>query len=570
MKNHGSEGKKAVMQQPSSNGKAWILLSTGFAAIYILLGYSGNLIYYINDDPALISILKSGDFRIPFSNSILGKLAVTLYSLKQDLFWYDLVIVTGYFFGISRLFFLFDRYQKLSYFVSVQLLSIILLGFMPFQPHFTFLSLLLSVCALYPFVSDHWGKFSRSSKLTIAVSFLFLFFACMYRTSAVFSMVLCAIIIHSATTVYTSFKEGPQRVPKEYWKRSAILMGMVLFTLIMRSVDIYIVTNSAEHTRYRQYNRYRARFTDFQRFVYDKNLENRGISPNDFFLMRSFMGIDSYPLNLENLRELKPLPFWSKWRIQYGLRIFIKISKQPFSLLLYLIIFAGCLISIRARIISGICISLILAIAVYSSKMTYSICLPFLALGAIVSIPGIQSQFNVKNSQKKRGITFFYSLVFLFTIALTVIHQYATLNTRINYLKRAEPIWKFIEANNIEPVVYWTGAIPGGNQRMFVDIMKDVKRPDMHQIGGWGGSYPFRIKKLQKIYGRDIYKGLAQPGSFHLFPRHINKNNEIKHHFEAFAKEHGPWNTTTKIMFETNDTILFEIENKNSTRQKTQ
>jgi hypothetical protein len=323
----------------------------------------------------------------------------------------------------------------------------------------------------------------------------------------------------------------------------------------MHLINIYIFTSSPEYDRAFEYEKYRSGFTDFKKYKYNKTFEDLGISINDYMLMSRFMGIDSPPLNLENLEKLKSVSVLAKWRIRKGLGLAYLSFKNPFSLLLLVILFCGCLISRQVRVISAVCIASIVAIAIYTCRMKYRICLPVLAMGTIISTIFIQSELKEGTPQIKEGFYSLFFLVFISAIYLTAEYQHKTLDTRITRLKRSAHIWEFCEKENINSVVYWVTAIPGGNKRMFFSGNR-LRGTRLHVVGGWGGSYPKRLKKLREIYGQDIYGGLARPGTYHLFPR--NK----KAVFETFVKEHGPKKVEPTVLLETNDTVLFLIEDK--------
>lgn len=556
MKDHDSQGANAGKQHPWIHSRTWIFLSLSFLTIYALLVVTGNIIYYINDDTTMITLTKSGIFRIIAVHSLLSWLLVVLYSFKQNIFWYDLLVAGFYCAGISYLFYLFNTFQKLTYPVTILLLSCILLGFIPFQPNYTFLAMLSSLVAIVPFLFQGKDQYAGFPMRIVIASFIFLILACLYRRWAVIIFVFCGIAINTLLKIYAVLKGEPDSKGKGFIKRTSMLCAMALFACIMFIIDNQIVQNPQEYKRFIRYDNYRIGVQDFNYYLWDKSWQRKGISLGDYIIMVNFMGIDSPPLNLENLEKLKPLSIWDKRRLKLCLESFFNFSKLPFSLLLYGILFCGCLICREARINSLACVGLIAAITLYTSKMTPPIGLPFLAMGAIVSIPFIESELNNAGPKKKKCFYLTFSLIFLFTLYFSISFQFSKLDERTNTLKQTAPLWEFIEKNKIDSVVYWTTAIPGGNRLMFKNGINYPTNTRIDKIGGWAGSYPHNLKDLRKVYGQDIYKGLAQPGTYHLWPRFQAKL------FLVFIKEHAPPDTTARILFKTDRTILVKLVKK--------
>lgn len=547
------------MQQPKSKPKAWLWISLVFLAFYILLGTTGTLLYRSNDDPAVISITKSGDFHTPYSHSALAWVFMSLYSWKKDFFWYDLFIVTIYSVGICRLFFLFGFYRKLSFPVATLLISCVLLGFLPFQPDFTPLAMLMSIGAIFPFLVGDTEEARCLSWRNVLISSLFLLGACLQRSSAVLLIVGCALGVHVLLAAWETIKKCPQSSVKDFWGRAGILLGMAGFAVSMYLINMVIFTSSAEYGRQIEYDMYRRGFTDFNKYRYNKNFEELGISKNDFHLMTSFMGIDSPPLHLENLRKLPSVPTLNMWRVKKGLEEALHSLKNRFSLILLAVLFFISLSSARARVSSGVCIASIVVIAIFTSRMLLRVCLPILAFGVITSIFFLESERQKKNL-KKGGLDYFflYFLVFILTLIFSVRYQYSRIDRRMKDLKMVEPMWEFCEKRNIESVAHWISATSSGNKFLFTSVQRR-ESPRKNSIGGWTGSYPQRLRQLRQIYGQDIYAGLAWPGTFHLVQNHL----VARILFETFVREHGPENATPRIIFETKHTVLYQIYGQN-------
>ena len=546
-----------MTQRSSKYSKAWIGIAILFPVLYIALGSTGALIFHVNDDPAVISITKwSRDFHTEVVHSITGWIFMSLYSWKSDFFWYDLIIVLVYSAGISRFFILFSRYRKLSCEVSILLVSCILLGFLPFQPNFTFLSLMLSIVAIFPFLVGDIEEVLCLSLRNVIVSFLFLIGACLYRSLSAFMIVGCALGIHTLLASCEAIKKCPKSSLKNFWRRAGMLIGMACFALLMHLANIYSYTAFPDYSRYLQYDNYRRDFTDFHKYSYNSTFGELGISKNDFALMKSFKGIDSPPLHLENLKKLPSLPVGKIWRIRIGLKNALKSLNHMSSKILLAILLCSCLFSRRAQIISGVCLGSIAAIAIYTSRMNLRVCLPFLTLGAITCIFFLSSELKKHNLRRSKvDITFICVLVLILAVFLTGKFQYSKISHRIKMLESASPIWKFCNKKNIKSAAIWVQAIPGANKRLFFSG-KRQRTTRLYSIGGWTGYLPKRLRKLKEIYGQDIYAGLAKPGTYHIFSR------RQKALFETFVKEHGHGNAEPRALLETKFSVLYIIEDR--------
>ena len=227
------------MQQIENRSWVWLWISLSFLASYILLGVTGSLVYQGNDESGMIAIVKDGVFNSRYMHFILGWLLTSLYALGKDFFWFDLVIVIFYSAGVFRLFYLFSAYQKLSYPVITLLASCLLVGFRPFQPDFTFLSMFLPAVAIFPFIAGDKGEGLCLSRENIAISFLFIFAACLYRGHAVFLMICCAVATHVALAACEVVKKCPLSGLAHFWKRTAIMSAMAGLALFMIFTNVH-------------------------------------------------------------------------------------------------------------------------------------------------------------------------------------------------------------------------------------------------------------------------------------------------------------------------------------------
>ena len=557
---HGSR-RRRLIQRLAIKSKAWLWISLVFLALYILLGYTGNLVYHIIDDPAVISITKRGDFRTPYTHSILGWFFMSLYSWKGDFFWCDLLIVMIYSAVICRFFFLFNVYRKLSYPVAILLISCVLLGFMPFQPNFTFLAMFLSIVAIFPFLVGDTEDAPCLSWRNLNISFLFLFAACLYRSLAVIMIVGCGLGIHILLATCEVIKKCPESSVKNFWRRTGILVGMACFALFMHFINMYIYTSSPEYARQIEYDKYRLGFTDYNKYKYNKTFEELGISKNDFDLMSNYFGIDSPPLQLENLRRLPSVPVQEIRRMNIGLRQALRSLSNKDSLVLLAILLCASLFSRQAQVTSVVCIASIIAIAIFTSRMLPRVYLPFLAFGAITSIFFLGSELQIDNLRRSRvDFCFLFFLVFILAFLANVKFQYLKIDEQTKNLKRAVSIWEFCQKSNINQVAHWPLATSDGNRILFTSV-KQPRATRINYIGNWMDSYPKRLKKLREIYGQDIYAGLARPGTYHL----VRKRSKIQTRFETFVREHGPENAEPRVMFDTERTVLYQIYEKKPT-----
>jgi hypothetical protein len=539
--------------------KTWLWISLAFVVCYIILGYTETLLYHVNDDPLTISIVKGGEFRTPYTHSILGWILASLYSWNNDFYWYGLIIVIIYCLAIFRFFYLFNAYGILSAPAAILLICCLLVGFIPFQPNFTFIAWFLSVCAVLPFLMGDKEEFRCSSWSNILISSLFIFIACLYRSLPVFMMVGCALGIHillAGCQLMDKCKEGNLR---HFWRRAGIMFGMASFALLMFATNQYTFTSPAsppEYARFIEFDKYRRGFTDFNKYNYDKTFKEVGISKNDFDLMSGFLGIDSPPLHLENIRKLSAASILDGWRLKDCLRIAYETLTTKRCLFLLAIICCASLLSRRALIASGICLAATLAIVIVTCRMHFRVCLPFLAFGAIISIFFLSPKLKMENLRKS-GVRYGLLLFLAFTLALffTAKLQYNYLGDRFRQIDMETRIWEFCQQNNIDSVAFWALATSEGNERIFATV-KPPRSPRIDLIGDYTGSYPQKLKELREIYGKDIYAGLAQPGTYHLI---LKKKQPI---FETFVKEHGAGKAEPIVLFETKRTALYQIKRK--------
>ena len=533
---------------------SWLGITLFFPVVYIILGCTGGLIFGSNDDAAIIYITSGmGDFHTGSVHPILGWMLRFLYYWKPNFFWYDLIIVLVYTAGIFRFTILFRRYQTFSSDILILLISCILLGFLPFQPNFTFLSFMLAIVAVFPVLAGDCEEAACHSLGNVMVCLLFLFGACLYRTKAALLTVGCALVIYLLLTVCESIKLCPKSSLWNFWRRAIILIGMACLATLLHAVKIYTYTALPDYNRYREYTKYRVAFTDLNRYRYNQAYENLNISENDFNLMIRFKGIDSPPLHLENLKRLPSVSIGENWRIRAGLNKVFRLLKQKSSMILLTILLCACLLSRPAQIVSAVCLAVIAAVAVVTSRMKLRVLLPILTLSTIMSIHYVGVNFKKPYSRTGRiAFTIFYCLILSLALILTCQFQYSKINTRIKILETAAPIWEYCDKENIEAAALWVHAIPGGNKRLFVsDKLQHKTR--FYRIGGWTGSLPNRLNELRTFYGQDIYAGLAKIGTYHIFSR-LQKDL-----FETFVKEHGQENAEPRVLYETKDTVLYRI-----------
>ena len=421
------------MHLTSKKFKNLIPLTLLFPVLYVVLASSDLLIFHTNDDPAVIAIMKGTlaepDYHVKPVHSILGYVFMCLYSWKPDFFWYDLFMVSFYCLGITRILIIFSVHNRLYFPISLLLLTSILVGFLPFQPNFTFLSFLLTFAAIFPFIVNDKREFLGFTNRNVFFSFLMLFIACLYRDLSAFIMTGCAFLVYMSLAVSEHKKKKSTEIfLKIFSKRAFILIGMVGFTLFMHFVNIYSHRIIPEYDRYVEYDKYRSGIADFNNYRYNKTFEELGISLNDYYLMRNFWGIDAPPLHLENLRRLKPVVIYEYWRIRNGLMTTFHTMKYKSSLIILSILVLISFYFYQTWIISGVCLASIVAVATYTSRMGLRVFLPIMALALITSIFFHGSDL-LKGGQPKRILVYFCCVLIFFSAIVWTRHvQYFLIN----------------------------------------------------------------------------------------------------------------------------------------------
>lgn len=544
-----------ITQKEKGGVKSWLWLTFAFLFFYILLGYSKNLIFHLSDDAYVILLAKSGEFHTPDTHSMLGWLLKTAYSWHPEFFWYDSSIVLFYMLGISRILFVFNTYAKRSFATFILLISCILLGFLPFQPNFTILSMFLTVAAILPcFIGASEGV-SIFTRKNLAITVLFVLLACLYRSPAVFLTAGCALTILSALILYErSIKRNRERTIS-FLKPAALMSGIMAFALFMSFLNIYMYKVDPEYQRVIEYDAYRRGFVDYFRYSYDQSYPAYDISLNDFNLMRHFMGIDSPPLHLENLKALPQVSIFNTRRMTYGFLRALNCLKHSCALMLILILLVISIFSRRAQICAAIPIFLIFLIGIITCRMHLRVCLPLLSFGVLTGLIFISSKPQ-NHSMPKRFFYFNFFVILLAVMAITVAagYQQKKVSQYKNDLKSAARLWAFCDKFQINNIAYWPLAATFDNWILFssAPLPESIK---LNRIGGWAGSYPKTIKKLQMIYGQDIYKGLAKPGTFHVVMNH----SISAPYFETFIREHGPDQALPTVVFKTKRTLLYLV-----------
>lgn len=540
-----------IMQQESGKIKDWLWPTLAFLCFYILAGYSKNLIFHLNDDAYVILMAKSGEFHTPDTHSILGWFFKTVYSWQADFFWYDFFMVLFYMAAISRLFFIFNAYQTLSFSGLLLVISCILVGFLPFQPNFTILSIFLTIVALLPYLIGEAKGISPFTWKNSALSGLFVIIACLYRSPAVFLTAGTALMIHSALSIHERIRKGKGGSKGHFLRPAAYISGIIAFSLFMQGLNVYLYKIYPEYDRLIDYDKYRKGFVDYFRYSYDQSYQACGISSNDFNLMRHFMGIDSPPLDLENLEKLPRVSIFNPRRLMLGFFNTCHCLKQSCALTLLLILLCVSVFSRRSQICAAVSLLVIFLIGIVTCRMHLRVCLPLLAFGTLTALMFIRPELK---KHKKWPLPFIIIIVSIMTLVVAARYQLEKVGQYKHDLKSAARLWKFCESHHIDNLAYWPLAVTFDNRILFsADPLPASIR--LNRIGGWTGSYPRTIKTLQNIYGENIYKGLAQPGTFHLVMNHPM----LAPYFETFIKEHGPDKARPTIVFKTNRTILYLV-----------
>jgi len=546
----------AAPQQPERKISVGCWVPLFFLFAYIVLGCAGALAYYINDDVGIIYILQQGEYHTPATHSVLGFILKWLYTWKETFFWYALFITMAYVAGIGRLFLLLAACRKLSYPVMLLVTAFVLLGLLPFQPNATILSLLLAMVAILPFLIENVEQASSVSFKTVLSSFIFLFVACLYRSPAVFLMTGCALGIHVLLNIRRSAQPYPPTETNDFRKRAVIITGMMVFAFLMHMFNLFLYNRSPEHSRLLEYNMYRHNFTDSSRYRYTPALQKLGISENDFHMMTFFMGIDSPPLHLENLKRVPPVPAFNPDRMGAGLKRAVYALTHGQALILTAFLLFTSVFSRQARIISGGTVLTLLLIALYTCRMVPRICLPFLTFGAVTVTAFLGPGFHNIVSRKRKP--FFYTAIMMVLLAalwMTLKQQTALIDNQKRELAMAGPVWRFCEANNIQTAACWPGAVSDGRHVLFTPIQWPKTPRRLHFIGGWTGSYPKILQRLRSTYGHDIYAGLALPGTYHLV---MNASTHASI-FERFIQEHGPKGAAPQLLLVSGRTRLYRI-----------
>ncbi|MEW6079356.1 MAG: hypothetical protein AB1724_16235 [Thermodesulfobacteriota bacterium] len=533
--------------------RLWLIFS--FLLFYVLLGYSKNLIFHLNDDVYVMLLAKSGEYHTPDTHSILGWIFKTLYSWKADFFWYDFFLVMFYIVCVSRLIFIFTADETLSFPLGALLISCIFLGFLPFQPNFTIISIFLAATALLPYFTEGVKEANAFKPKDLIISGGLFFFACLYRSPAAFLAAGCAVIIFSGLALYERIGKKKRTGRKYFLKVAAIMAGMMVFSLWMHILNIYMYKTDAGYERVIEYDAYRRGFVDYFRYSYDPSYPAYGISVNDFNLMRHFMGIDSPPLHLENLKELPKVSWFSTRRMAHGFSNTLHCFRHSCALMLVLILLGMSVVSRRARICAAVPILMIFLVGTVTCRMPLRVCLPFLSLGFLTALISIRPELQGRDRLKRNVFLYgFVAIVSILSLSVAGLYHHEKVNGYNNDLKSAERLWKFAGERHISSMAYWPLAATFDNWILFSPAPLPASI-QLNRIGGWAGSYPHTIKHFQQIYGQNIYKGLAQPGTFHAV---MNHPVSIPY-FEAFIKEHGPDHAVPTVVFKTQRTVFYVI-----------
>jgi len=536
----------------SSDRLAWLAPPLLFSVLYVVLASIGALYFHINDDLAEISIVSNGDFHTLSVHFILGWILMNLYSWKANFFWYDLLIIIGYSAAIFRIFFISRRYN-FSYYSIILLMSCILLGFIPFQPHNSLLAMLLAVSAVLPLIMDDDSGFKVWPNGFI--SFLFLFWACLYRSSAALLVVVCSfgIVISLAACELIYLCDG--KILKNILYRSTLLLGMILFSFFMSSIHRYSFLTDPEYARFLEYNKYRSAIKDYQKYRHDSSWQKIGLSQNDFNMINSFMAIDSPPFHLENLKLLQPVSISDFRRIHSGVRKIFASLRHPFSLLLFVLALCLSLVSRQIRVIFISCLTFLCLLTLYFSRARDRIYLPILSLAAITAVFYFNSWIKSSNFKLNARYAILITFFSLFVVSYVAASHYSYIEMQSQSLESQMLIWNFCKINNINSLVVWPESLPPGkNCRMF-DSFNSWKNMhiDANSIGGWDSSFPKNLLKFRTRYGQDIYLGISESEIYHVVPR------TKQHTFETFLAERGSKAVTFNILYETKDSVLYLI-----------